>query len=170
MKPSIYKVLVVDEEPMKNLIVTLLSTPGHHCEMAIDGRDALDKASKIRFDAVISGMVMPGMNGITLTKELVKRSPNLPVMILTGDEDQYSPAAAIAAGAWEFIKKPFSVVEFTIRFHKMMRDREILCRMLAEKNKAVCDLKELTEKMKGRELERENLGERVTLLYPEFQA
>jgi len=50
--------------------------------------------------------------------------PDLPVMIMTGHAEEHSAESAIAAGAWEFIKKPFSLDEFIIRFNKMMRDHK----------------------------------------------
>jgi diguanylate cyclase (GGDEF)-like protein len=64
---------------------------------------------------------MPLMDGITLTGELLKLYPNLPIMIMSGHADDHSAETAIAAGAREFIKKPFFIDEFTLRFDKMMR-------------------------------------------------
>ena len=126
MEPSTYEVLVVDDnEAIRTLIMNLLLRKGHHCVTAIDGNDALDKASKSKFDAIITDLVMPKMDGIALTKELSKRYPTLPIMILTGHGDQYSPETATAAGARELMKKPFSIDEFVIRFLKMMRGHEL---------------------------------------------
>jgi CheY-like chemotaxis protein len=163
VKPSNYKVLVVDDdEAMRNLIVTVLSTPGHHCVAAIDGNDALDKANKNKFDAVITDIVMPGMDGITLTKEVLRQYPNLPIMVLTESADQSSPASAVSAGAREFIRKPFSVVEFTIRFHKMMRDHEFLREMIAAEDEILFNLRKGFEgKMEGFEAD----GLDVTISY-----
>lgn len=150
-----YRVLVVDDnEAIRNLIVAVLSPVGHHCISAIDGNDALTKASENKFDAVITDIVMPGMDGITLTKELSKEYDNLPIMILTGHGDRYSPETAITAGAREFIKKPFFIEEFVIRFHKMMRDHEMLCSVEAKKNEIIFNIHtEFKEKIEG--LERE---------------
>jgi diguanylate cyclase (GGDEF)-like protein len=67
---------------------------------------------------------MPLMDGITLTRELLKLYPNLPIMIMTGHTDEHSAESAIAAGAQEFIKKPFFIDEFILRFDKMMRDHK----------------------------------------------
>ena len=123
VKSSPYKVLVVDdEESIRNLMVTLLSQKGYHCETATDGVEALDKIGKTEFDAVVTDIVMPGMDGISLTEELLKRNQNLPVMTVTGYADEYSAETAISSGAREFIKKPFSTAEFIIRFDKMMRE------------------------------------------------
>ena len=123
MKSSHYKVLIVDDdESMRGLMVTLLTQKGHHCETAINGLEALDKISKTEFDAVITDIVMPEMDGISLTKELLKRYQGLPVMTVTGYTEEYSAETAMSSGAREFIKKPFSTTEFIIRFDKMMRE------------------------------------------------
>jgi diguanylate cyclase (GGDEF)-like protein len=114
--------VVDDEEQMRKLIVSLLSTKGHQCITARNGLEALDKIMGAKYDAVITDVVMPEMDGIALTKELSKHYQSLPVMVVTGHTEDYSAETAIASGAREFISKPFSITEFIIRFDKMMRD------------------------------------------------
>jgi len=141
MRSPSYRVLVVDdEEPMRKLIVTLLSQQGHQCTTASNGIEALDRIRKEKFNAVIADIVMPEMDGIALTKEISKHYPGLPVMMMTGYTDEYSAETAIASGAQEFINKPFSVVEFVIRFNKMMRDHKILRQIEAKNNEIIFNL------------------------------
>jgi len=119
------KILIVDDkEMMSSFVVSLLSQHGHQCETAKNGIEALEKIKKNSFDAAVIDVVMPLMDGISLTKELLRLYPNLPVMIMTGHADDHSAESAIAAGAREFIKKPFSIDEFILRFDKMMRDHK----------------------------------------------
>jgi diguanylate cyclase (GGDEF)-like protein len=125
MESAHYKVLVVDdEEAMRELIVTLLSQEGHHCVTANNGLEALDRIMETKFDALITDIVMPEMDGIALIKELSRYDQSLPVMIITGHTEEYSAKIAIASGAQEFIGKPFSTSEFILRFDKMMRDHK----------------------------------------------
>jgi len=132
MESAHYKILVVDDdEPMRKLIVSLLSPRGHQCLTANDGREALDKIIETKFDALITDIAMPEMDGITLTKELSKHYKNLPVMVMTGYTEEYSAETVIASGAREFIKKPFSISEFPIRFDMMMRDHKVEEALLA---------------------------------------
>jgi two-component system cell cycle response regulator len=120
-----YRILIVDdEEPLSNFVASLFSKYGHSCETAKDGIEALEKIKKNAFDSAVIDIVMPLMDGITLTRELLRLYPKLPVMIMTGHADDLSAESAIAAGAQEFIKKPFSVDEFILRFDKMMRGHE----------------------------------------------
>jgi len=120
-----YRVLIVDDqESVSNFIATLFSKYGHSCETAKDGTEALEKMKENSFDSAIIDIVMPHMDGITLTRELVNLYPSFPIMIMTGHADEHSAESAIAAGAVEFIKKPFSPDEFVLRFDKMMCDHK----------------------------------------------
>ncbi len=120
-----YKVLIIDDDEMiRNLLVSLFSKYGHNCETAQDGIEALEIIKKNSFDSAVIDITMPLMDGITLTKELVNLYPSLPVMIMTGHAEEHSAGSAIAAGAQEFIKKPFSIDELILRFEKMMRDNK----------------------------------------------
>jgi len=134
-KSSKYKILVVDdEESIRNLLVTFLSKLGHSCVIAIDGVDALGKMKRNKFDVVITDIKMPNMDGITLTSDILMQYPEVPIMVMTAFDEEYSAGVAISAGAREFIKKPFSLDEFALRLHKMINDSEILRRLKAEKN------------------------------------
>jgi diguanylate cyclase (GGDEF)-like protein len=120
-----YRVLIVDDEEMiRNFLCSLLPRYGHRCEVAKDGIEALEKIKNDSFDAVVVDIVMPHMDGVTLTEELLRLYSNLPVMLMTGHAQEHSAESAMAAGAREFIEKPFSIQEFIIRFDKMMRDHK----------------------------------------------
>ncbi len=132
---SKYTILVVDdEELMRSMVVTFLSKLGHSCITATDGVDALDKMKENKIDAVVTDVKMPNMDGITLTSELLKGFPGVPIMVMTAFEEEYSAGIAVSVGAREFIKKPFSLDEFAIRLHKMINDSEALRRLKGEKD------------------------------------
>jgi CheY-like chemotaxis protein len=135
MESSNYTILVVDDEELvRRLIVTFLSQLGYLCVTAMDGVDALEKMDGTKMDAVIADLKMPRMDGIILTKEISAKYPGLPVMVMTAFDEEYSAGVAISVGAREFIKKPFSLDEFAIRFHKMIGDSETLKRMESGKD------------------------------------
>ncbi len=132
---SYYKILVVDDEELiRNLVISGLSELGHSWITAIDGADALNKMGENKFDAVITDITMPNMDGIILTREISNQYPTIPVMVMVGFDEEYSIGTAISVGAREFIKKPFSLDEFAIRLHKMIHDFEILGRPKSEKD------------------------------------
>jgi len=124
-KPTNYRILVVeDEEPLRNIVVAFLSRQGHECITAINGVEALSKIHMNKVDVVITDIVMPQMDGITLTKELLSLYPKLPIMVMTGFSKEYPAESAIRAGARDFIGKPFSYEEFSARFNKIMNDHK----------------------------------------------
>ena len=135
MESDKYTILVVDdEELMRYLVVSYLSKLGHSCLTAVDGMDALDKIKGNRIDAVITDIKLPNMDGMTLTREISRKYPELPIMIMTAFNEEYSEGTTISAGAREFLKKPFTLDEFAVRLNKMINDSETIKRMKKEKN------------------------------------
>ena len=149
-----YTILVVDDEELiRKMVVTILSKLGHSCLTAVDGVDALEKMKGNKIDAVVTDVKMPNMDGITLIGELMKEYPEVPIMVMTAFEEEYSAGIAISVGAREFIKKPFSLDEFAIRLHKMINDAEALRRLKSGTgaDEEMQDLmKELEETLKKR--------------------
>jgi len=120
---SHYKVLVVDDqELMGKLIADILSRLGHRCGIARSGAEALEKMIQDKFDAVITDIVMPEMDGLALAKELLDLYPSLPIMVMTGHSKAYLPESVRLAGARDLITKSFSIDEFMLRFNKMMHN------------------------------------------------
>ena len=122
METSRYRILIVDDEPViTDFLASFLGSEGCPCETATNGRDALERVSQNHFDVVITDVVMPDMDGITLTKKLSCQFPNLSIMVMSGYYDEKSMESVATAGAHEFLKKPFSLAEFEMRFQRMIR-------------------------------------------------
>ena len=114
-------VLVVDDnEALREVIALMLSGCGCRCESARNGVEAIQKLQRSRFDAVVTDLEMPVMDGIALTRKLRQYFSSLPVMIITGHSDQDSKEAALRAGAKEFLRKPFEVSDLLEKLHKMI--------------------------------------------------
>ena len=114
-------VLVVDDNNcIREILTALLSQRGYRCESAANGIEAMQKVRQSNFDAVITDLHMPEMDGITLTRELTLRFPDVPVMIVTGQLDEHFRESALSAGAREVLGKPFEVLELMGRLHKMV--------------------------------------------------
>ena len=112
-----------------------------------------------KIDAVITDIKMPNMDGIILTGEASRHYPELPIMVMTAFDEEYSAGTAISAAAREFIKKPFSLEEFGIRLQKMISDSETLKRAKTGKDEdekikdLMNELEEALERDKSHELE-----------------
>ena len=129
-----YTILVVDdEESIRHLVVSYLSKLGHSCLTAVDGVDALDKIKNNKIDVVITDIKLPNMDGMALTSEISRQYPDLPIMVMTAFDGEYSEGEVISVGAREFLKKPFTLDEFAVRLNKMINDSELLKRIKSEK-------------------------------------
>jgi two-component system C4-dicarboxylate transport response regulator DctD len=110
-----YKVLVVDDESsIRDIICETLALKGHLGFHAASGTEALEKFSAEDFDAAVIDVSMPQMDGISLTREIVKRKPDFPIMIMTGFKDAKINShpvdeEALSAGAIDFLEKPFVI-------------------------------------------------------------
>jgi diguanylate cyclase (GGDEF)-like protein/PAS domain S-box-containing protein len=104
-------VLVVDDDQITRLVVAETLTPeGFHVVEAACGEDALDVFSRMRPDAVLLDLNMPGMSGFECCERIrgLPHGERVPILILTILEDDASIARAYEAGATDFASKPIS--------------------------------------------------------------
>jgi CheY-like chemotaxis protein len=106
------RVLVVEDQPLnREVAIGILNALGIRAETANDGRSALERLGRERFDAVLMDCEMPVMDGIAATAELRRREPpgtHLPVIALTADATPDGRAACLAAGMDDYLAKPFT--------------------------------------------------------------
>ncbi len=85
----------------------ILEFNGYQVETAHDGRSALAKIESEKPDAVLLDIRLPGMNGIEVLKKAKKLDRDLPVVMITAYGDKSSAKRSMAAGAFDYILKPF---------------------------------------------------------------
>ncbi len=100
--------LVDDEEGICRVMSMLLKDMGYAVRTASKGGEALALYEKERPAVVVSDIKMPGMDGITLLKEIKKRDPDAEVILLTGHGDMELAVAGLRHGAGDFLNKPAS--------------------------------------------------------------
>ena len=118
------KILVVDDSAsMRQLVAYTLRKAGYEVVDAIDGVDALKKATKEVFNLVVTDINMPKMNGIELTQELRKRHEYqyTPILCLTTESGAARKAEGKAVGATGWIVKPFSPEELKQVIRRVIR-------------------------------------------------
>jgi response regulator RpfG family c-di-GMP phosphodiesterase len=93
------------------MVAHYLEERGFETAVAADGREALRVLEFRPFDLVLSDVRMPGMDGIELLGEIVRKHPKAVVVMLTGCEDVSMAVAAMKAGALDYILKPFRLEE-----------------------------------------------------------
>lgn len=101
-------ILLVDDEPVvRTVLERSLQREGIRVTTAENGVEALEKIRNGRFDAVISDILMPLMDGLELLVQIKTDHPDLPVILITGASGQFTGKQALEAGAEDFIIKPF---------------------------------------------------------------
>ena len=112
-KPSL--IVVDDEEILLTMLGQSFAEQGFPCRTFKDAKSALTALESSPAEILITDITMPGMLGLELTREAKRMRPELNVIIMTGFVDDFSYDQAIEAGAADFIKKPFTIQELTMR-------------------------------------------------------
>lgn len=124
MKKKHTRILLVDDEPdILEILEYNLSAEGYQVEKAINGREALKKASEWNPHLVLLDVMMPEMDGIE-TCEQLRKSPKLSELIivfLTARSEDYSQVAGLDAGADDYITKPIKPKVLISKINAMLR-------------------------------------------------
>jgi CheY-like chemotaxis protein len=101
------QILVVDDDPdiCRNLS-DIFSDLGYHVDCAHDGPAALDLVAQRRYDVALLDLKMPGMDGLTLYREIKKRRAGMVSLLVTAYATAATAEEALAAGAWKVVAKP----------------------------------------------------------------
>ncbi|CAN5482228.1 sigma-54 dependent transcriptional regulator [soil metagenome] len=113
------KIIVVDDEVISLTILKgVLENAGHDITTASDGEEALEIMKKLKFDIVLSDFNMPGMNGIELTKEILKLSPDSIVILITAFISIRAAVESIKLGAFDYLTKPVDKEELLLSVNR----------------------------------------------------
>jgi len=119
-------VLVVDDDAaMGEMLVALLDDNGIDGTCVGSADAAIAAASRREFDAVLSDIRMPGRSGIELVGELRSKCPDLPVVLMTAFGSIDSAVAAMRAGAFHYVTKPFKREEVLVVLERAFEQREL---------------------------------------------
>lgn len=122
------KVLVAeDEESIREFIVINLTRSGYDVEQAENGAVALDLFSRdeASFDVAILDIMMPEVDGLTVCKELRKRSSDLGIIMLSAKTQEMDKVTGLLVGADDYVTKPFSPSELMARVDAVYRRVEM---------------------------------------------
>jgi EAL domain-containing protein (putative c-di-GMP-specific phosphodiesterase class I) len=130
-------ILVVDDEPeLLRGVCRGLKLQGYSVTEARSGEEAVQHLSKRAFDVVVSDIVMPGMGGIQLLKEIRQHDLHVPVVLMTGAPAVSTAVQALEYGAFHYLTKPVesealdTVVQKAVRMHRMARVKQQAAELL----------------------------------------
>lgn len=120
------RVLVVEDDPkVARFIQKGLSAEGFDVEIANDGNEGLQLASERDYDVISADVMMPGLDGVSLSGTLRKRGIRTPLLLLTARDTLTDKLAGFEAGADDYLIKPFAFEELIVRLKALARRKEI---------------------------------------------
>ena len=120
------KILVVDdEESSRETLGDLLTLHNFKVKTVDTAREALDILDQNSFDLIISDLIMPKMDGITLTKNIKSMGIETPVIVITAFATIEHAVESMKAGAFDFITKPFNYDQINLIINKTLENKRL---------------------------------------------
>ena len=121
------RILVVDDkEMMRDSVAATLSRKGHNVVAAATGSAALQKLAQRSFDAIVTDLQMPEMDGLELLQEIRSVDEQAPVVFMTAYGTVETAVAAMKKGAFDYITKPFSGDELLVAIDRALKHAKLL--------------------------------------------
>jgi two-component system, OmpR family, copper resistance phosphate regulon response regulator CusR len=116
------RVLVADdEERLRRVLVRILGDCGMEVHTAADGQEAVAMTTTGLYDLVILDLLMPGQDGFSALREIMRRRPEQAVLVLSCLTDPESKMTGLGLGADDYVPKPFHVGELVARVQARLR-------------------------------------------------
>src|SRR5260370_26304540 len=121
------RILVVDdEEAIREIVSSMLTSAGYACAQAASGLEALDILNAgAQFDLVLSDVMMAEMDGLGLLERAKERYPDVPVIMVTAVHDISVALGAIRNGAYDYLLKPFEREQLLATVRRALENRRL---------------------------------------------
>jgi len=121
------RLLVVEDDPkLARVIARGLREEAYAVDLSGDGRDAIAQAAINSYDAIVLDIMLPGVDGLGVCKELRARAIKTPILMLTARDAIADRIAGLDAGADDYLTKPFDFGELLARLRALLRRPETL--------------------------------------------
>lgn len=117
-----YRILVVEDDPsIAELMEMNFSVAGYLCDVAADGKQALDRVKEKAYDLAILDIMLPEIDGFSLLPYMKKAE--IPVIYVSAKNQEADRVKGLRLGAEDYLVKPFSVLELLVRMEKVLERR-----------------------------------------------
>ncbi len=117
--------IVDDEEVVQDVLKSLLEKNGYRATSAYSAEEALEIIEDKDWNLVLLDLMLPGMSGLEALAEIMRKNPDLPVIMITAFGTIESAVKAMKLGAYHYLTKPFKNEEVLILIEKAMEQREL---------------------------------------------
>ncbi|MDB5220054.1 MAG: Response regulator of zinc sigma-54-dependent two-component system, partial [Myxococcaceae bacterium] len=126
MLPEKKQVLIVDDEPnLRKILAAQLSRDGYEVMLAEDGEQGLSMLREHHIDLVVTDLKMPKVDGMTLLREALRETPDLPIVMITAHGTVDTAVEALKLGAFDYLTKPFDKDEVRQVVAKALKTRAL---------------------------------------------
>ncbi|MEE1892287.1 response regulator [Pseudomonas otitidis] len=147
------KLLVVEDEALlRHHLYTRLGEQGHVVDAVADAEEALYRAEEYHHDLAVVDLGLPGMSGLDLIRQLRSRDKTFPILILTARGNWQDKVEGLAAGADDYVVKPFQFEELEARLNALLRRSSGFVQSTIEAGPLVLDLNRKQALMNGESL------------------
>jgi two-component system response regulator MprA len=116
------KILVVDDErAVRESLRRALALEGYEVDLAADGEEALANVRRAEPDALILDVLMPGVDGLEVSRQLRRSGSKVPILMLTARDAVENRVEGLDAGADDYVTKPFALEELLARVRALLR-------------------------------------------------
>ncbi len=116
------RILIIEDEPdMRRGLQDNLEFEGYECVSTANGREGLRLALKEKFDLILLDLMLPGMDGMDVCRQLKETGTTPPIIMLTARGSEADKVAGLDIGADDYITKPFSLRELLARIKAILR-------------------------------------------------
>jgi DNA-binding response OmpR family regulator len=116
------KILLAEDDPLiAESVVDALQAAGHTMEWVKDGGECAERLRVYQYDLAILDWNMPVSTGVDVCRAYRANGGNLPIIMLTGRDQDFEKVQGLDAGADDYLTKPFSLVELTARIRAVLR-------------------------------------------------
>ncbi len=120
------RILIIEDEPaIRMALEDDFKYEGYRVDTAATGPEGLEKAMDLDLDIIILDLMLPGLNGLEICKELRRRNIGTPIIMLTARSQEFDKVLGLEVGADDYITKPFSMFELHARVKALLRRAEI---------------------------------------------
>ncbi|WP_404373843.1 response regulator [Kytococcus sedentarius] len=114
--------IVEDEASFSDPLSWLLEREGHEVVVREDGRSGLEEFTRNPADLVLLDVMLPGMSGVEVCREL-RRESSVPIIMLTAKDSEVDKVVGLEIGADDYVTKPYSARELLARINAVLRRR-----------------------------------------------
>ena len=135
------KILIIeDERELSNNIVTYLSSDNYLCEQAFNFQEAINKIVLYSYDCILLDLNLPGGDGLKILDEIKKRNIESGIIIISARDSLDDKITGFKIGADDYLAKPFSLPELSIRIYALMRRQQFSHNNILKSNDVEIDL------------------------------